>query len=76
MKKFFKRWFATTKHLIISDSEKGFQELFIHTIGELESLGQTVVRIKIRKKKYNQDYSGYAPNYQAIIWTKSKEEIK
>lgn len=73
MKDFIKRWLITTKHKIVADSETGFQELFVHTLAELENLDMVVIRIKMRKKKFNGDYDGYTRNYRATIWAIKKD---
>ena len=76
MKEFLKCWFATTKHIVISDSEEGFQKLFVHTVAELESLNMVIVRVRMRKKRYNHDVHYYNPNYKALLWTIPKEDSK
>lgn len=61
-----------TKHKIFSDNETFFDSMLAKTKEQLESMGERIIRVKIYKKKENNDYNGYNKNYLAYIWTKPK----
>ena len=62
------------KHRIKSDNRARFMELWDTLIKMLNEVGEMIVKTKVNMVTYNNDYDGYKPRYNAVIWTKREKK--